>query len=210
MLAGQIHIAHRGPVALYYPTVAAAAADGFDPPARDVCAERGEVNRFNGLRGAALELFRSARAGREPRVILHDLGCGAGVDVAGDALFISAVGYAPRALPFVDADGAPIALGGGVEGRAVDRTCRLLTGDGAPLPGAFGLGLGYPRVDASARRRVGVNCFHGGDGADIMRAVLERADVPRGDRPAHRGFVHAPAVVPASVPVSAPSFTPWR
>src|SRR3546814_1416471 len=51
------------------------------------------------------------------------------------------MGYRPRALPLSDANGDPIALAAHHDAAMVDRHCRIVGADGAPVPGAFGIGL---------------------------------------------------------------------
>ncbi|MCE0445659.1 hypothetical protein LT493_13480 [Streptomyces tricolor] len=46
-----------------------------------------------------------------------------------------------------------------------------------PVPGVFGLGLGYARSDSWGRRRVGINTFHGEDAERIVSQVLATAMV---------------------------------
>jgi len=177
--AGQIRIVHRGEVALHFRSVAEARAHGVIPARHQICTERGEVNRFNGLRGRAKGLYLHVCDGRERRVSLVDAGGSATVAAPPGALLIAASGYVRRRLPFARRDRGPIALASD-HARSVDDACRLLTASGEALPGAFGMGLGHPRTDPGLHRKVGINCFHGADAAAIVSAVLARpADTPR-------------------------------
>src|SRR3546814_16634670 len=80
----------------------------------------------------------------EPRVrfhqVAHDDAEARGYLAEAD-LVIAAMGYRPRALPLSDANGDPIALAAHHDAAMVDRHCRIVGADGAPVPGAFGIGL---------------------------------------------------------------------
>jgi predicted oxidoreductase len=56
---------------------------------------------------------------------------------------VAALGYRPRALPLLDIDRTPLALAAHAPGRPrlVDQQCRVMDGDGRPLPGLYGIGL---------------------------------------------------------------------
>ena len=62
----------------------------------------------------------------------------------GADLVIAALGYRPRALPVRDRNGQPVTLLSqtGPQKPLVDGQCRVLDGDGRPVPGLFGIGLG--------------------------------------------------------------------
>ena len=62
----------------------------------------------------------------------------------GAALVIAALGYRPRALPVYGHNGQPVTLLSqtGPQQPLVDGQCRVLDGDGRPVPGLFGIGLG--------------------------------------------------------------------
>jgi predicted oxidoreductase len=81
----------------------------------------------------------------DPRVRLHRLGGWedeAARAILGEAdLVVAALGYRPNALPLHDAEGAAITLAAETGAPMVDRHCRVLGGDGAPLPGVYGIGL---------------------------------------------------------------------
>ena len=67
---GAITIAHRSPVLVTYPDVAAARADGAGVAAGQLCPATGMVHRFGGLRSDAAALYRRVRQGTERRVRL--------------------------------------------------------------------------------------------------------------------------------------------
>ncbi len=160
--AGGITLLHRRELRVYYPDRASALAEGYaEWTEDDVCPVSGKVFRFAGFRLDARELVMQARGigGRppEPRVRLHRLGTSRKSpdgDFADDAgavrlldgadLVIAALGYRPRALPVRDHDGQPITLlpQTGPQQPLVDGQCRVLDGDGRPVPGLFGIGLG--------------------------------------------------------------------
>jgi dTDP-4-amino-4,6-dideoxygalactose transaminase len=150
--AGAITVLHRRALRPFYPSRAAALADGFDDFSDDdICPVSGFVYRLAGFRLESRELLLRALAigGRtpDPRLALfrldqHDDDAARAVIAAAD-LVIGATGYRPRALPLFDAAGAPIALGcdADMPGPMVDRHCRVLAADGSVVEGAFGIGL---------------------------------------------------------------------
>ena len=150
--AGGVTLLHRRELRIYYPDRASALADGYTEWTEDdVCPVSGKVFRFAGFRLDARELVIQARGigGRppEPRVRLHRLGiddAGAVRLLDGADLVIAALGYRPRALPVHGRNGQPITLLSqtGPQQPLVDGQCRVLDGDGRPVPGLFGIGLG--------------------------------------------------------------------
>ncbi len=149
---GGVTLLHRRELRIYYPDRASALADGYiEWTEDDVCPVSGKVFRFAGFRLDARELVMQARGigGRppEPRVRLHRLGvddAGAVRLLDGADLVIAALGYRPRALPVHGRNGQPITLLSqtGPQQPLVDGQCRVLDGDGRPVPGLFGIGLG--------------------------------------------------------------------
>jgi len=148
---GGLTILHRGPLRIFYPSVAAALAEGyteFGPD--DICPLSGRVFRLSGFRLESRELIMQARGigGRapEPRLHLHHLGVD---DVSSLALLdeadlvIAAFGYRPRALPIFDCAGRRIRLLAetGPKAPLIDGRCRVLDADGNPIPHAFAIGL---------------------------------------------------------------------
>ncbi|MCU6455353.1 DegT/DnrJ/EryC1/StrS family aminotransferase [Sphingomonas sp. A2-49] len=148
--AGAVTILHRQPLRPFYPTIAAAHADGFhDFDENDVCPVSGFVLRLAGLRLESRELVLRmlSLGGRtpDPRVAAHRI---AGDDdaaarriVAEADLVIGALGYRPRAVPLLGVDGAPLALAHHAGRPMVDRHCRILDASDRPVPGAYGIGL---------------------------------------------------------------------
>ena len=150
--AGGITLLHRRALRVYYPDRASALADGYaEWTEDDVCPVSGKVFRFAGFRLDARELVMQARGigGRPPapRVRLHRLGAddAGAVRLLDEAdLVVAALGYRPRALPVRNHDGQPITLLSqtGPQQPLVDSQCRVLDGNGRPVPGLFGIGLG--------------------------------------------------------------------
>jgi dTDP-4-amino-4,6-dideoxygalactose transaminase len=147
--AGGITLIHRGPLRPFYHSEAAARADNFtDFGPDDICPVSGFVYRLGGFRLEARELvLRMLQVdGRapDPRVAVHRI---ADDDVEAHAiietadLVIAALGYRPRALSLLEADGTPVVLAAHAGRPMVDRYCRILDADDQPLPGAFGIGL---------------------------------------------------------------------
>jgi dTDP-4-amino-4,6-dideoxygalactose transaminase len=148
--AGAITLLHRQPLKPFYPTIAAAHADGFrDFDENDICPVSGFVLRLAGLRLESRELVLRmlSLGGRspDPRVVSHritgDEDAAARAIIAEADLVVGALGYRPRAVPLLGVDGAPLALAHH-EGRPmVDRHCRILDAQDRPVPGAYGIGL---------------------------------------------------------------------
>lgn len=148
--AGGITLMHRQPLRPFYPSVAAAQAEGFaDFGPDDVCPVSGFVYRLGGFRLEARELvLRMLRVdGRvpEPRVTCHQItgseDAVARAHLARADLVIAALGYRPRALPISDTSGAPIELAAHRGAPMVDRHCRVCDASGAPIAGLYGIGL---------------------------------------------------------------------
>ena len=148
--AGAITVLHRRPLRPFYPSVAAAHAEGFTEfGPDDICAQSGFVYRLAGFRLEARDLVLRMLSvdGRvpDPRVTLHRI---AGDDdiaaraVIEDAdLVIAALGYRPIALPIADRDGSPIPLAAHAGLPMVDDQCRIIDAEGIPIAGLYGLGL---------------------------------------------------------------------
>ncbi|HEU0065671.1 MAG TPA: DegT/DnrJ/EryC1/StrS family aminotransferase [Sphingomonas sp.] len=153
--AGAITLLHRRPLRPFYPSVAAALAEGFtDFGPDDVCTVSGFVYRLGGFRLEARELVLRMLGvdGRQPdpRVALHRIDGDngeAGAQAQAQAiigaadLVVAALGYRPHALPVFDAAGRPLALAADAGKAMVDRQCRVVDAAGAAIPGLFGIGL---------------------------------------------------------------------
>ena len=148
---GSITVLHRRPLRVFYPSVDAALADGYDEfTPEDVCPLSGFVYRLAGFRLESRELLLRLRQinGRppEPRCRLHRIRDGVDSEALGVIeeadVVVAALGYRPRALPLYDASGHRIALRG-VIGAAplVDRRCRIVAADGEPVGSVFSIGL---------------------------------------------------------------------
>lgn len=148
--AGAITLMVRTPPKPFFPSVEAAAAEGFtDFTPDDICPVSGFVLRLAGLRLESRELVMRmlGLGGRtpDPRLRLHRI---AGEDdaearrIIGEAdLVVGALGYRPRALPLFDVNGQPIALAHRAGRPMVDRHCRVLDDQDRPVPGVYGIGL---------------------------------------------------------------------
>lgn len=145
---GGLSILYRRAPRLFYPSVAAAAAEGYPVAPDDICPATGRVHRLGGLRGDGGMLWRriaGLSGAPEPRAVAHALDT-----VADDRLvamldeadiIIPAIGYRLRRVPVFAPDGSRIRLAE-LPAPAVDGEGRLLTASGAPLPQVFGIGLG--------------------------------------------------------------------
>lgn len=159
--SGAVTVLHRRPLRVFYPSAAAALAEGYDEfGPDDICPVSGFVFRFAGFRLESRELVMAARGigGRpsEPRLKLHRLGVGSDhiarsiIDSAD--LVIAALGYRPRALPVLAVSGEPIRLHAEGPGSQplVDGQCRILDIAGEPIPGLLGVGLAAGFVSREA------------------------------------------------------------
>ncbi len=148
--AGAVTILHRQPLKPFYPTIAAAHAEGFhDFDENDICPVSGFVLRLAGLRLESRELVLRmlALGGRtpDPRVASHRIGGDEDAEarriIADADLVVGALGYRPRAVPLLGMDGQPLALAHHDGRPMVDRHCRILDAQDLPVPGAYGIGL---------------------------------------------------------------------
>lgn len=150
---GAIALLHRRPLRLFYPSVSAALADGYNEFGNDdLCPITGFVFRFSGLRFEARELVMAARGigGRPPerRLRLHQVGTEhdpLAIHLLDQAdIVISALGYCARGLPLATATGKRLDLFADESGARplVDSLCRVLDRNGTAIEGLFGIGLG--------------------------------------------------------------------
>lgn len=170
---GQLVVCHKHPIKQYYKSTGEAAADGVDTKAAPIDTQSGEVNRFDGLRGVARELYRQVRAGRQPLVRLlplEELDPGLLAEVA---LTISACGYAARKVPIHDSQGQPIELAGERGNVVLTSDSRVIDATGQVMPSVFGMGLGYA-LPSSSGPKVGINHFHGEAGENVVRGTLAK------------------------------------
>jgi hypothetical protein len=146
-----VTIAHRRELRIFYPSVNAALADGYNEfGPDDICPVSGRVFRLAGFRLGSRELIMRARGigglPPEPRLRLHRLGVD---DAASQTLLdhadlvIAALGYRPHALPVFDESQNPVPLLSQTTPQAplVDGSCRVLDALGNPLSGLFAIGL---------------------------------------------------------------------
>ena len=192
---GGLTVLHRRPIRPFYHSAEAARAEGFDDfGADDICPISGFVYRFAGLRLDARDLLRRAlglTGEPDPRLRLHRITRGSdetALRILDDAhLVISALGYRPRALPLQSENGKPIALAADAEAPLVDAQCRIIRGDGEPVPDAYAIGLaaGFrPRGglggEASFTGQVnGLWLWQNGVGSIIVEQLLERGGARR-------------------------------
>lgn len=167
LAARQIAIAARN-TKLYYRSMLDACADNYRFQGSDLYPETFEVNKFNGLRGAAKELHQSIVRGKEVRVYLQ---ADASAPLSSNDVVVHALGYRTREIPFVDADGSAIPLQRQADMLCVSSHGEVLRENGTPLKGVFGLGLGYAPLDARGQRQVGLNFFHGDHAERITRRI---------------------------------------
>ena len=207
-----VALLHRRPLRVYYPDVAAAAAEGYlEWGEGDICPVSGKVFRFAGFRLDSRELIMQARGlgGRPPeaRLLLHQIGTdptAAQALIDNADLVVLALGYRPRGLPLYGQDGQRIGLLAetGPQMPMVDGQCHVLDGDGEPIPNVFGIGLaagfvpsgplgGEPSFRGQAN---GLWLWQHDVGALIVNAVLPQSEPATANgaaaqRPRHAGRV---------------------
>lgn len=175
-----IDILHRAPIRRMHLSAAAARAAGeeFDP-VEDVCPASGRVFRFQGLYTRSRALFEQVRDGQHAGVRLVESDTHQTPDevVSGAALLIAGTGYRPRLPVLEDARGATLDAAVASGCCAVDADGRLCDGQGAPLGGLLGIGLGFGRRNAgigepsNGGAPVGINIFQGADGEALCRHI---------------------------------------
>lgn len=146
--AGSVQILYRSAPSVFYPSRAAAAADGYGFTEADVCPATGRVHRLGGLRGDGRDIWRRLHglgdAPAEDRAVMRAIRRMASVELAAalDAadLIVLAFGYRLATIPIYAAEGTRVALMR--SGASVDAWARLRTADGGILPDVFGIGLG--------------------------------------------------------------------
>ncbi|CAH2601061.1 Aminotransferase DegT [Rhodovastum atsumiense] len=149
---GSVSVLHRRALRVFYPSAEAARAEGYeDFTPEDICPVTGAVFRLAGFRLETRELVMHALGigGRPPerRLRLHRLAAGTdrrALALLEDAdLVVASLGYRPRALPVLDADGTeiPLAATGPGAPPLVDGASRVLDSARHPVPGLFGIGL---------------------------------------------------------------------
>jgi hypothetical protein len=163
----QVQVHHRK-FKLYYRSVAEALAAGCDLTGLAVCPKRGDVCRYDGLRGGARQFYEGLVAGGDDRVELRPLSWAAQPKVLQDDLVISAIGYERRNVQ-VFVDGREVLVH---KVAPVDRDCRLVDYAGCPIPRLFGAGLGWSPLDRDGHSEVGFNLFCGAHGEAIVKGLL--------------------------------------
>jgi hypothetical protein len=143
-----VQILYRTEPRVFYPTRAAAIAEGYEFTEADVCPATGRVFRLSGLRADGREVWRRMQgmAGTipEPRVILSSIGAMGSdelttlLDTAD--LIVPAFGYRLTTIPIFDPTGRQLTPAR--RGPSVDAESRLLTEEAGALPNVFGIGLG--------------------------------------------------------------------
>jgi hypothetical protein len=191
---GSVTIVHRRKPKLFYGSAESALADGYrDFDAGDICPLTGRVHRLGGLRFDARELLRRAwgmsESDTERRVTLrqieHNHDDRAGLEALLDdaALIVPALGYRPKAIQVIGSDGLPLSLQCETGGPLVDRACRVLAGDGTPIPGLLALGLGSGFVPSGplggepnfSGQTNGLWLYQHGVGEIVLNTIVGRA-----------------------------------
>ncbi len=170
---GQIQLYHRG-VCLYFTSQREASESGYFLPGAHIFRSTGEVNKFNGLRGRAKNLYQQVQSGIEMRVSVKGKNAYADFLAKAEfpALIIQATGYKTRRIGIINHMGVPIRNLHSNKNCMVDSQCRLLDSSGEILPNLFGIGIGYPRLSENKELKIGVNFFHGPDGETIVRQIV--------------------------------------
>lgn len=146
----KIMLLQRRAPPVFYPSAAAAEADGYPVTSGDICSRTLRVNRLGGLRGDGREMWRRIHGcpgvRRERRVECSLLASYRTPELRalleGAALVVTAFGYRAASLPIFDEEGRRLPLSAERGDAAVSDSCRILLQDGRPLRNVFGLGLG--------------------------------------------------------------------
>ena len=205
--AGAITLMHRRPLRVFYPSAAAAEADGYtDFDDDDICPVSKRLFRLAGFRLEARRLVMRALGiggqAPEPRLRLHrlqDPGMGARDTYTSNAeaearrlldeadLVVAALGYRPSAPPVFDSNGDRLVLAEDETGPAplVDRQCRVLDRHRLPIPGLLGIGLAAGFIPGGALggepsfrgQTNGIWLWQNGVGAMIVDVLLGPAQL---------------------------------
>ena len=158
---------------------------GFCPA--DIFPASYEINKFDGLRGSAKQLYRAIVDGSEVRVCQRRPASGC---VEDDNVVICALGYRTNHVRVIDSSDAELPLLFNHGNVAVNAECQVLSAEGAPIAGLFGLGLGYAPDGAPGGRQVGVNFFHGDHAERIVRRIVGEIAETRERLPALKEMAH--------------------
>lgn len=140
----RIVFAKRGPTRPFFRSADEAAEYGYKLTHADtICPETGRINRFNGVRGQARDLWYAEQNGTEPRLqSRHDIDLRA---ISPEIAVVQAIGYQPRRPELLDADGRPVdyEIINGPYGIAQF----VAASSTEPLPNLLGIGIGYSHLD---------------------------------------------------------------
>lgn len=140
---------HRRPIRLFYASVKAAVADGYDFTETDICPKTGRVHRFGGVRPPYRDLFKRAWDFELPNVEFRVNSSEGSSDVRLIMLLlkkadnvIQAVGFRANRVPIYGLHEGPLMNQNGH--LTVDERCRVhCTCCSSNIPGAYALGLGH-------------------------------------------------------------------
>ncbi|WP_271271068.1 hypothetical protein [Aliamphritea hakodatensis] len=158
--------------------------------------DTGEVNKFDGLRGVARELYRQICKGEESRIeIIYGPQADIRLTQSSPApVYINATGYRPRLPNICTATGEQLVPDTTVGGNNVlkDSVTSMLLNDGNPVSGLYGIGLGFADLKTDGCQ-VGINFFHGCSAARILTGILETPDHQNRPRPVQSPNFSQPA-----------------
>jgi hypothetical protein len=149
----KIEIYKRTPTKPYFENATEALEFGHVVSSHDdVCSDTGKINRFDGIRGAARELYLKELAPKDN----PDINIESHINPQNSAdlrkipkgiPLIQATGLKPRKLPLFNADGTPLEYSTKCESGGYAKL--YLEGSNTPLDNLFGLGICHSRFDGT-------------------------------------------------------------
>lgn len=169
---GQIEVFYKSEFQLYFKSIETAVSAGVDLNSQNVFHPTGEVNKFNGLRGVAKEIYIEIVSGRESRVKLKKTNDSKAVNGDSKNIVINAIGYSPRNIHIYDECGKRIPLLKRPRNVCLTDNCNVVTQDGKVVDKIFAMGLGHA-LEYNGEAKVGINFFHGEAADTILNKIFK-------------------------------------
>ena len=136
----QIDLFKKSPTKPYFDSKEEAAANGYVVSSLDsICPETGKINRFDGIRSSARQLWIDEQAGRLGNRLRSHMNVPI-EEIDPDVAIVQATGYTPRRLPLFHEDGSRINYS---TRPTQDGYASLHDEANRPLHGAFAIGIGH-------------------------------------------------------------------
>ncbi len=137
-----IHFCKRSHTKPFFGSVEVSLDHGYEPSEDEICPETEKVNRWDGVRGRALDVWHAQQRGEVNLQDHYDISL---EDIPSHAIVIQATGHTALDIPLVDDQGAAVKY----ETRVTSEGCVSFWVNGEQLPGAFAVGLGQPGPDGT-------------------------------------------------------------